>query len=189
MQTSKSHTSVGAGHTRKVLSQNSTSRPRLEPTNSEASHLQPNRPALSPSKPAAAPNSLTKPSEASQSTDKGNNLPRRDTRQQASQRTLHSSAQGDRLSSSLMRKYKSIEKIKVAIMSHRDDIGDGDQKVSVAQYLHKQFHVPQRNQKMVQQRELAMFESNSSTVSSFLTEALGQTGLCQQKERADGQAL
>lgn len=147
-----------------LLSQHSRSKPQVGSLHQETKVKRSIETAKSPVRPVAAPNSLAKNTDPLDSPLARLGLSRRDARHQASQKTLPSSDNGERLTSSLMRKYKSIEKIKAAIVSHRDAISDGQKKVSVSQFLNKQFHVPQRNQKMTQQRELAMFESNSSAV-------------------------
>ena len=64
--------------------------------------------------------------------------------------------QKDRLSSALMKKYRSIEKIKDVITSHRDRLPESEKKRSVSRHL-KAFHVPVRNSKMVEQREYQQF--------------------------------
>ncbi len=67
-----------------------------------------------------------------------------------------SMAAGEKLTSSLMKKYKSIEKIKQVISTHREQMTEDEKKRSVSKQL-KDFHVPVRNSKAVEQKEFQKF--------------------------------
>lgn len=76
---------------------------------------------------------------------------------------------GEKISSSLMRKYKSIEKIREVITSHREHMPSSQKKRSVSKHLKSPvggqtniqfasgFHVPTRNKKVVEEKEMAIF--------------------------------
>jgi len=65
----------------------------------------------------------------------------------------------EKMTSSLMKKYKSIEKIRDVIASHKENMPESDKKRSVSKHMkEKQFHVPTRNTKVLHQKQLRAFD-------------------------------